>query len=40
MKDIPYSFTDRNTLLYQEDRMYEVKDRESTKTVIPSIDIY
>ena len=40
LKDIPYSFTDRNTLLYQEDRVYEVKDRESTKTVIPSIDIY
>ena len=40
LKDIPYSFTDRNTLLYQEDRVYEVKDRESTKTVIPSLDIY
>ncbi len=40
LKDIPYSFTDRNTLLYQEDRVYQVKDRESTKTVIPSIDIY
>ena len=40
LKEIPYSFTDRNTLLYQEDRVYEVKDRESTKTVIPSLDIY
>ena len=40
LKDIPYSFTDRNTLLYQEDRVYQVKDRESTKTVIPSLDIY
>ena len=40
LKDIPYSFTDRNTLLYQEDRVYEVKDRESTRTVIPSLDIY
>ena len=40
LKDIPYSFTDRNTLLYQEDWVYQVKDRESTKTVIPSIDIY
>ena len=40
LKDIPYSFTDRNTLLYQEDRVYLVKDRESTKTVIPSLDIY
>jgi len=40
LKDIPYSFTDRNTLLYQEDRVYQVKDRESTRTVIPSLDIY
>ncbi|MBQ8770947.1 MAG: carboxypeptidase-like regulatory domain-containing protein, partial [Bacteroides sp.] len=40
LKDIPYSFTDRNTLLYQEDRVYQVKDRESTKTIIPSLDIY
>ena len=40
LKDIPYSFTDRNTLLYQEDRVYQVKDRESTKTAIPSLDIY
>ena len=40
LKDIPNSFTDRNTLLYQEDRVYQVKDRESTKTVIPSLDIY
>ena len=40
LKDIPYSFTDRNTLLYQENRVYEVKDRESTRTVIPSLDIY
>ena len=40
LKDIPYSFTDRNTLLYQENRVYQVKDRESTKTVIPSLDIY
>ena len=39
-KDIPHSFTDRNTLLYQEDRVYEVKDREQSKTVIPSLDIY
>ena len=39
-KDIPHSFTDRNTLLYQEDKVYEVKDREQSKTVIPSLDIY
>ena len=40
LQDIPYSFTDRNSLLYQEDRVYEVKDRESTRTSIPSLDIY
>ena len=39
-KDMPHSFTDRNTLLYQEDKVYEVKDREQSKTVIPSLDIY
>ena len=39
-KDIPCSFTDRNSLLYQEDRVYEVKDRESTRTSIPSLDVY
>ena len=39
-EDIPHSFTDRNTLLYQEDKVYEVKDREQSKTVIPSLDIY
>ncbi|MBO5080220.1 MAG: TonB-dependent receptor [Bacteroidaceae bacterium] len=37
---IPHSFADRNTLLYQEDKVYEVKDREQSKTVIPSLDIY
>ena len=40
LQDIPYSFTDRNSLLYQADRVYEVKDRESTRTNIPSLDIY
>ncbi len=40
IKDIPYSFTDRNSILYQEDRIYEVKDREQSKTCIPSLDIY
>ena len=40
VKDIPYSFTDRNSFLYQEDRVYEVKDRESTRTSIPSLDVY
>ena len=40
LQDIPCSFTDRNSLLYQEDRIYEVKDRESTRTSIPSLDIY
>ena len=40
IKDIPCSFTDRNSLLYQEDRVYEVKDRESTRTSIPSLDVY
>ena len=40
LQDIPCSFTDRNSLLYQADRVYEVKDRESTRTHIPSLDIY
>ena len=40
LQDIPYSFTDRNSLLYQADRVYEVKDHESTRTSIPSLDIY
>ena len=40
IKDIPCSFTDRNSLLYQEDRVYEVKDREFTRTSIPSLDVY
>lgn len=40
IRDIPYSFTDRNSILYQEDRMYEVKDREQSKTCIPSLDVY
>ena len=40
VKDIPCSFTDRNSFLYQEDRVYEVKDRESTRTSIPSLDVY
>ncbi|MBR5541221.1 MAG: TonB-dependent receptor [Bacteroides sp.] len=40
LQDIPYSFTDRNSLLYQEDRVSEVKDHESTRTIIPSLDIY
>ena len=39
-EDIPHSFAERNTLLYQEDKVYEVKDREQFKTVIPSLDIY
>ena len=40
LQDIPYSFTDRNSLLYQADRVYEVKDHESSRTSIPSLDIY
>ena len=40
LQDIPCSFTDRNSLLYQADRVYEVMDRESTRTNIPSLDIY
>lgn len=40
VKDIPHSFTDRNSFLYQEDKIYEVKDREQSKTVIPSLDVY
>ena len=40
IKDIPYGFTDRNTILYQEDKKYEVKDREQSETHIPSLDVY
>ena len=40
VKDIPYGFTDRNTILYQEDKKYEVKDREQSEAHIPSLDIY
>ena len=40
IKDIPYGFTDRNTILHQEDKEYEVKDREQSKTHIPSLDVY
>ena len=40
VKDIPYGFTDRNTILHQEDKEYEVKDREQSKTHIPSLDVY
>jgi len=39
-KDIPYGFTDRNTILHQKDKEYEVKDREQSKTHIPSLDVY
>ncbi|MBR5612041.1 MAG: TonB-dependent receptor [Bacteroidaceae bacterium] len=39
-QDIPHGFTDRNSILHQEDKEYEVKDRESVKTVIPSLDVY
>ena len=40
VKDIPYGFTDRNTILHQEDKEYEVKDREQSETHIPSLDVY
>ena len=40
VKDIPSGFTDRNTILHQEDKEYEVKDREQSVTHIPSLDIY
>ena len=39
-QDIPHGFTDRNTILHQEDKEYEVKDREQSKTHIPSLDVY
>ena len=39
-QDIPHGFTDRNSILYQEDKIYEVKDREQSETHIPSLDIY
>ena len=40
VKDIPYGFTDRNTILHQENKEYEVKDREQSETHIPSLDVY
>ena len=40
IKDIPSGFTDRNTILHQEDKEYEVKDREQSETHIPSLDVY
>lgn len=40
VKDIPYGFTDRNTILHQEEKEYEVKDREQSETYIPSLDVY
>ena len=40
VKDIPSGFTDRNTILHQEDKEYEVKDREQSETHIPSLDVY
>ena len=40
VKDIPYGFTDRNTILHQEDKIYEVKDREQSVTHIPSLNVY
>lgn len=39
-KDIPASFTDRNSILYQEDKEFRVVDREQSKSTIPSLDIY
>ena len=40
VKDIPSGFTDRNTILHQEEKEYEVKDREQSETHIPSLDVY
>ena len=39
-KDIPHSFTDRNSILHQGDMVYEVKDREQSVRHIPSLDVY
>lgn len=39
-RDIPHGFTDRNSLLHQEGKQYEVKDREQSETHIPSLDVY
>ena len=39
-QDVPHGFSDRNSILHQEDKTYEVKDRESTYSTIPSLDIY
>ena len=39
-KDIPDSFTDRNTILRQGDKEFLVIDREQSVSHIPSLDIY
>ena len=39
-KDIPNSFTDRNTILRQDDKEFLVIDHEQSVSHIPSLDIY
>lgn len=38
--NIPNSFSDRNSLLYQWEDVYGIADRQATKSHIPSLDVY
>lgn len=39
-KDEPNSFADRNSLLYQDDKKYNIFDNTTTRLNVPSLDIY
>ena len=36
----PNSFYDRNSVLYQEDNVYDIVDKQASKSHIPSLDMY
>lgn len=38
--DTPHSFSDRNSVLYQEGKEYTIADRQKAESTIPSLDIY
>lgn len=39
-KDEPNSFADRNSILYQDDKQYNILDNTTTRLDVPSLDIY
>lgn len=39
-KDEPNSFTDRNSILYQDNQTYNIFDNTTTRLNVPSLDIY